>query len=149
LVSSLKSMKGQAPWPYEDLNLNDGLVLSEAKVSFFVAGLLEAASDGSNLKDLWIKEALTWAVESSSRHISCRSFQVGYLRNISRKSQLTPPGLEGTGAVCVQRGLRQPGEVREVLLCRNYGDVDGMSAGSASDNEGNPLCCLRSSWYLG
>ena len=69
-------MKGQAPWPYEDTNLSDGRVLSEADVSFFVAGLLEATSDGSNLKDLWIKEALTWAVESSNRHLSCRSFQV-------------------------------------------------------------------------
>ena len=83
-------MKGQSPWRYEDTNLTEGRVHSEGPVRFFVAGLLEATSDGSNLKDLWIREALTWAVESCSRHLSCRSFQAGHTQSILSSNMMMP-----------------------------------------------------------
>lgn len=71
-------MKGQSLWQYEDLGLVEGNVMSEVNVRFFVNALLEATSEKSNLQDQWTQEALTWAMESKSKHLAGRSLQVKY-----------------------------------------------------------------------
>lgn len=126
-------MKGQPPWTYEDTNLGEGWISSETIVQFFVAGLLEATSDGSNLKDLWIKEALMWAVESSSRHLSCRSFQVQIhlLRCFIRLL-----GSSRSHAETLERSFHKLGSLFESLFHRTIFDFHGMCSRNSRNHEG-------------
>eukprot|EP00210_Caulerpa_lentillifera_P001890 g1818.t1 len=112
LVLALQSMKGQAPWPYEDTDLNDGEVLSEDSISFFVSGLLEATREGSNLKELWIKEALTWAIEGLTPHASSEAF-ISLVRCL--KECFTTPSL--TAMECIL-------EILETMKMQMY-NADG------------------------
>ena len=75
LMNSLKAMKGQPLWPYEDVDLREGHLMSEEGLQNFVHCLRDHMDPA--MLDQWIQEALTWSVESRSRHLACRSLQVG------------------------------------------------------------------------
>ncbi|GMH33034.1 hypothetical protein BSKO_00868 [Bryopsis sp. KO-2023] len=74
LMNSLKAMKGQPLWPYEDVDLREGKLCSEESLRNFVLSLREHMDPA--MLDQWTQEALTWSVESRSRHLACRSLQV-------------------------------------------------------------------------
>lgn len=73
-MNYIKSMKGLPLWPYEDVDLLDGKLLSEDSLRKFVLSLRDHVDP--SILNRWTEEALTWAVESRSRHLSCRSIQV-------------------------------------------------------------------------
>lgn len=73
-MNYIKSMRGLPLWEYEDLDLQEGMVLSEQSLRKFVLSLREHL-DSAGL-DQWTQDALRWAVGAKSRHLSCRSLQV-------------------------------------------------------------------------
>eukprot|EP00873_Tetraselmis_striata_P016178 jgi/Tetstr1/436442/TSEL_025271.t1 len=75
-IKQLQSMAGQRLWAYEDTSLDQPRLKSFDTMQALVNSVLEAIVFESDLRDRWGEEALKWAVECSSRHLSGRSLQV-------------------------------------------------------------------------
>jgi hypothetical protein len=100
LIHHLQSYRGQRLWPREAFRLSSGtaavlaaggggqLLPSSAALGSLVSSVVEVLSYEHGLAEEWSQRALDWALHARSRHVSCRSWQVGavlYSRRLSER----------------------------------------------------------------
>ncbi|KAI7744187.1 hypothetical protein M8C21_020805 [Ambrosia artemisiifolia] len=76
LIKYVQSKRGTMMWENEDPTVT-GIELKSAKLlSALVQSMVDAIFFQGDLRETWGAEALKWAMECTSRHISCRSHQI-------------------------------------------------------------------------
>lgn len=76
LLTYLQAMGGRRLWHYEDVSLTRINLPSAIALSALTNAILESIFFERDLKERWAAEALKWMLDSSSRHLACRSHQV-------------------------------------------------------------------------
>ena len=77
LIKYLQSMRGRRLWANEDITLRHTYLASSTALAALVNAVTEAIYFESDLRERWAAEALKWMLECNSRHLTCRSHQVG------------------------------------------------------------------------
>ena len=77
LIKHLQSMRGRRLWAYEHVTLAHTQLASSVALSALVRAVTDAIFFESDLRERWAAEALKWMLECNSRHLACRSHQVG------------------------------------------------------------------------
>ncbi|KAI3794046.1 hypothetical protein L1987_36671 [Smallanthus sonchifolius] len=76
LIKYVQSKRGTMMWENEDPTVT-GVELQSAKLlSALVQSMVDAIFFQGDLRETWGAEALKWAMECTSRHLSCRSHQI-------------------------------------------------------------------------
>ena len=75
LLTYLQAMRGRRLWHYEDVSLTRINLPSAMALSALTNAILESIFFERELKERWAAEALKWMLDSSSRHLACRSHQ--------------------------------------------------------------------------
>ncbi|KAD7479458.1 hypothetical protein E3N88_02594 [Mikania micrantha] len=76
LIKYVQSKRGTMMWENEDPTVT-GIELQSAKLlSALVQSMVDAVFFQGDLRETWGAEALKWAMECTSRHLSCRSHQI-------------------------------------------------------------------------
>ncbi|KAF5769782.1 putative Cell morphogenesis protein [Helianthus annuus] len=76
LIKYVQSKRGTMMWENEDTTVT-GIELQSAKLlSALVQSMVDATFFQGDLRETWGVEALKWAMECTSRHLSCRSHQI-------------------------------------------------------------------------
>lgn len=89
LIRYLQSLRGRRLWPCEDYSLagaaavaaaadpRAALTPSAASLCSLTVAVTDALSYEPDLAMEWAQRALDWAQHARSRHLACRSWQVG------------------------------------------------------------------------
>jgi len=75
-IQQLQSMRSCRLWAYEETTLERPHLESFVTLQAVTDTIVKAIVFESDLRERWGEEALSWAVECSSRHLSARSLQV-------------------------------------------------------------------------
>ncbi|KAK1410220.1 hypothetical protein QVD17_36755 [Tagetes erecta] len=76
LIKYVQSKRGTMMWENEDPTVT-GIELQSTKLlSALVQSMVDATFLQGDLRETWGAEALKWAMECTSRHLSCRSHQI-------------------------------------------------------------------------
>ena len=92
LLTYLQAMRGRRLWHYEDVSLMRINLPSAIALSALTNAILESIFFERDLKERWAAEALKWMLDSSSRHLACRSHQV-LSANTSKQQQQEQRGV--------------------------------------------------------
>ncbi|KAK1432958.1 hypothetical protein QVD17_09861 [Tagetes erecta] len=76
LIKYVQSKRGSMMWENEDPTLVKIELPSAALLSALVQSMVDAIFFQGDLRETWGAEALKWAMECTSRHLSCRSHQI-------------------------------------------------------------------------
>ncbi|KAM0039800.1 putative Cell morphogenesis protein [Helianthus debilis subsp. tardiflorus] len=76
LIKYVQSKRGSMMWENEDPTLVKFELPSAALLSALVQSMVDAIFFQGDLRETWGAEALKWAMECTSRHLSCRSHQI-------------------------------------------------------------------------
>lgn len=76
LIKYVQSKRGSMMWENEDPTLVKMELPSAALLSALVQSMVDAIFFQGDLRETWGAEALKWAMECTSRHLSCRSHQI-------------------------------------------------------------------------
>ncbi|XP_076953952.1 uncharacterized protein LOC143628189 isoform X2 [Bidens hawaiensis] len=76
LIKYVQSKRGTMMWENEDPTLVKIELPSAALLSALVQSMVDAIFFQGDLRETWGAEALKWAMECTSRHLSCRSHQI-------------------------------------------------------------------------
>lgn len=76
LIKYVQSKRGSMMWENEDPTVVRTELPSAALLSALVQSMVDAIFFQGDLRETWGAEALKWAMECTSRHLSCRSHQI-------------------------------------------------------------------------
>lgn len=76
LIKYVQSKRGSMMWENEDPTVVRPELPSAALLSALVQSMVDAIFFQGDLRETWGAEALKWAMECTSRHLSCRSHQI-------------------------------------------------------------------------
>ncbi|XP_052624495.1 uncharacterized protein LOC111876656 isoform X2 [Lactuca sativa] len=76
LIKYVQSKRGNMMWENEDPTVTEINLQSTKLLSALVQSMVEAIFFQGDLRETWGTEALKWAMECTSRHLSCRSHQI-------------------------------------------------------------------------
>nr|XP_043633528.1 protein furry homolog-like [Erigeron canadensis] len=76
LIKYVQSKRGSMMWENEDPTVTEIELQSAALLSALVQSMVDAIFFQGDLRETWGAEALKWAFECTSRHLSCRSHQI-------------------------------------------------------------------------
>ncbi|KAL4577336.1 hypothetical protein LXL04_013444 [Taraxacum kok-saghyz] len=76
LIKYVQSKRGTMMWENEDPTVTEINLQSTTLLSALVQSMVEATFFQGDLRETWGTEALKWAMECTSKHLSCRSHQI-------------------------------------------------------------------------
>ena len=77
LIQHLQAMRGRRLWAYEDCTLQHPQLPSAESLRQLVGAMLSSIFFEKELREKWAACALDWIRVAHSRHLACRSQQVG------------------------------------------------------------------------